>query len=72
MLLQELEERGTGAPFGETRRAAVTSRATIRKQPRRRFALIEILGMCRRTSQRVNSAENEQTAPQPWLRQEFL
>jgi hypothetical protein len=39
---------------------------------RRRFALIEILGMGRRTSQRTNSAKDEQTAPQLWLRHEFL
>jgi hypothetical protein len=50
----------------------MTRRATIRKQMRRRFALIEILGMCCRTSQRINSAENEPTAPQLPLRHEFL
>lgn len=71
MLLQELEELGTRAPPGETRRAAMTSRATIRKQMRRRFALIEILGMGRRTGQRIDGAEDEQTPPQRWLRHEL-
>jgi hypothetical protein len=72
MLLQELEERGTRASPGETGRAAMAGRATIRKQPRRRFALIEILGMCRRTGQRTNSAEDKQTAPQRWMRHELM
>jgi hypothetical protein len=72
MLLQELEQLGTGAAFGETGRAAMTRRAAIRKQPRRRFALIEILGMGRRTSQCTNGAENEPTAPQRWRRHELL
>jgi hypothetical protein len=49
----------------------MTRRATIRKQPRRRFALIEILGMGRRAGQRINGAEHKQAAPQPWLRHEL-
>jgi hypothetical protein len=72
MLLQELEERGTGAPPGKTGRAAMTGRATIGEQPRRRFALVEILAMRRRTGQRINGAEGNQTAPQLWLRHELL
>jgi hypothetical protein len=38
---------------------------------RRRFALIEILGMGRRTGQCINGAEDKQTAPQLWLRHEL-
>jgi hypothetical protein len=72
MLPQELEELGTRAPPGETGRAAMTRRATIRKQMRRRFALIEILGLRRRTGQRINGAEDKQTAPQLWLRHERM
>jgi hypothetical protein len=72
MLLQELEELGTRPPPGKTRRAAMTRRATIRKQMRRRFALIEILGMYRRTGQRINGAEGKQTASQLWLRHELV
>jgi hypothetical protein len=73
MLPQELEELGTRAPPGETGRAAMTRRATIRKQMRRRFALIEILGMYRRTGQqRINGAEDKQTAPQLWLSHERM
>ena len=72
MLLQELEELGTRAPPGETGRAAMTGRATIRKQMRRRFALIKILGMNSRTSQCVKSAEDKETTPQRWLRHELM
>jgi hypothetical protein len=72
MLPQELEELGTRAPPGETGRAAMTRRATIRKQMRRRFALIEILGMGRRTGQHINGAEDKQTAPQLWLSHERM
>lgn len=71
MLLQELEELGTGASFGESWRAAMAGRAAIRKQMRRRFALIEILGMGRRTGQRIDGAENEQTPSQRWLHHEL-
>jgi hypothetical protein len=72
MLLQELEQHGTGASPGETGRAAMTSRATIGEQPRRRFALIEILAMRRRAGQRINGAEGNQTASQLWLRHELV
>ena len=72
MLLQELEQHGTGASPGETGRAAMTSRATIGEQTRRRFALIEILAMRRRTDQRINGAEGKQTASQVWLRHELV
>jgi hypothetical protein len=72
MLLQELEEHGAGASPGETGRTAMTSRATICEQTRRRFALIEILGIYRRTGQRINGAEGKQTASQLWLRHELM
>ena len=57
--------------FGESWRAAMAGRAAIRKQMRRRFALIEILGMGRRAGQRIDGAENEQTPSQRWLRHEL-
>jgi hypothetical protein len=71
MLFQEQEECGTEAALGETARAAMTCRATIRKQPRGRFALIEILSVCRSADEHTNGAKDEQTAPQFWLRQEL-
>ena len=67
MFLQEREQRGAEAAFGETACGAVTCRATIRKQLRCRFALIEILGLCRAADQRIKGAEDQQTAPQLWL-----
>jgi hypothetical protein len=72
MLPQELEQLGTRAPPGQTGRTTMTRRATIRKQMRRRLALIEILGMGRRTGECINRAEDKQTAPQFWLRHELL
>jgi hypothetical protein len=71
MLLQEHEERGTEAALGETAGAAMTGRATIRKQPRGRFALIEILSVCCSPGEHINGAEHEQTPLQFWLRHEF-
>jgi hypothetical protein len=50
----------------------MTLRATVREQPCRRFALIEILRVGRRTSQRTDNAEDEQITPQLGLRHEFL
>jgi hypothetical protein len=76
MLLQEHHQRKTIAAFGEAARAAMARRATVREQPRRRFALIEILGLCpgrieENAAQRNYGTENEPTAPQRWLRPEF-
>jgi hypothetical protein len=71
MLLQKLEKRGTGAAPGETACAAMACRAAIGKQPRGRFALIEILGMRRNAAERIKGAEHEQTAPQSRLRHEL-
>jgi hypothetical protein len=71
MFLQEQEERGTEAAPGEIACAAMTCRATICKQLHCRFALIEILSMCRSTDERMDCAEDEQTAPQLWLRHEL-
>jgi hypothetical protein len=68
MLLQEQEERETEAALGKTVCAAMTCRATIRKQPRRRFALIEILSVCRGSDEQINDAEERQIPPQFWLR----
>jgi len=67
MLLQELEQRGTGAAPGQTGRAAMAFLATIGKQLRGRFALIEILRVRRGNAERIKRAERQQTAPQPWL-----
>jgi hypothetical protein len=64
MLLQELEQRGAGAAPGETARAAMACLATIGKQLRGRFALIEILAMRRRSAERIKRAEHQQTVPQ--------
>jgi hypothetical protein len=50
----------------------MTLRATVREQPCRGFALIEILRIGRRTSQRTDDTEDKQIAPQPWLRHEFF
>jgi len=71
MLLQEYEERRTEAALGEPAGTAMTGRAAIRKQPRGRFALIEILSVCRSTGEHINGAEHEQTPPQCWLRHPF-
>jgi hypothetical protein len=71
MIFQEQEQRGTEATLGETARAVMTGRATIREQLHGRFALIEILGMCRDAGERIKGAEHELTAPQLWLRHEL-
>ncbi len=76
MLLQEHHQRETVAAVGEAAWAAVARRAGILKQPRRRFALVEILGPNggrteERAGQRNRGAEDEPTAPQLWLRPEF-
>ena len=71
MLLQEQVERKPEAALGETARAAVTCRATIRKQLGGRFALIDILSMCRSADQHGNCAEDEQTAPPLLQRHKF-
>ena len=70
VLLQILEQLGTATAFAKTVWAAMACRATIRKQLRRRFALIEILGMCRSAGERIEGAEGKQTMPQCWLRLE--
>ena len=71
MLLQEQEEREPEAALGKTACAAMTCRTTIRKQPRGRFALIEILSVCRSADEHKNGSEDERTAPQFWLRHEL-
>jgi len=68
MVLQEQEQRRAEAALGETSRAAMTGHATIRKQPRARFALIEILSVCHSPEEQIRGAENEKTPPQSWLR----
>jgi hypothetical protein len=69
VLLQVQEERESEATLGKTACAAMTCRATVGKQLGNRFALIEILGVCRSTDQHGNYAKGEQTAPQsPWQR----
>jgi hypothetical protein len=71
MLLQEQEEREPEAALGKTACAAMTCRATIRKQPRGRLALIEILGMGRSADERKNGSKDKRIAPQFWLRHEL-
>jgi hypothetical protein len=64
MLLQEQEEREPEAALGKTACGAMTCRTTIRKQARGRFALIEILSICRSADECQNGSEDERTAPQ--------
>jgi hypothetical protein len=59
VLLQEQVEREAEAALGKTACASMTCRATIRKQPRGRFALIEILGVRRTADQHRNYAKGE-------------
>jgi hypothetical protein len=59
VLLQEQEERKTEAALGKTACAVMTSRATVRKQLVGRFALIEILSVCRTANQHGNYAKGE-------------
>ncbi len=63
MILQEQEQREAEAALGKTARAVMTRRAPIRKQPGRRFALVEILGVGHTACQRRNGAKGEQAAP---------
>ena len=69
MLLQELEQRGPRAAPGQTGGTAMACRATVIEQLDGRFALIEILRVRRRSSERNKGAEREQTHRQ--LRHEF-
>jgi hypothetical protein len=71
VLLQEQEKRKPEATLGKTAGAAMACRATIRKQLGGRFALIEILSVCRAADQHENCAKGEQTAPQLLRRHEF-
>jgi hypothetical protein len=59
MILQERVERETQAAFGEPAGAAMTSRATIRKQLGCRFTLIEILSLGRSAGQSIDYAESK-------------
>jgi len=71
VLLQEQEERKTEAVLGKTARAAMACRATIRKQPGGRFALIEILSVCHTADEHGNRAKGKQTVPQFLERHRF-
>ena len=76
MFLQERQQRGTGAALGKAARVAMARRATVRKQPRCRFALIEILGLCpgrgeKSADQRNHRAKHKPTPPQLSLRHEL-
>jgi hypothetical protein len=69
VVFQEHEQRDRVAVLDETARGAMTRRATIPKQSRARFALIEILRVCDGTGgKQGDSAEDEQTGPGFWLR----
>jgi hypothetical protein len=59
VLLQVQEERESEAALGKTKGAAMTCRATISKQPDGRFALIEVLGVCRSADQHSYCAKGE-------------
>jgi hypothetical protein len=67
VLLQKQEERETEAASGKTTCAVMARRATICKQPRGRFALIEILSMRRSSDEHIYGAKDQQAAPQFWL-----
>ena len=76
VFLQEREQRGAAAAFGKAAGAAMARRATVRKQPRCRFALIEILGPCpghveESADQRNHRAKDKPTPPQLSLRHEL-
>ena len=64
MLFQEKVEREFEAALSETAGAAMTRRATVRKQLGGRFALIEILCGCRCAGQHGDDAKSGQGAPQ--------
>ena len=59
MLLQVKVERKPEAALGKPAWAAMTCRATIRKQPGRRFALIDILSLRPASSERGEPKLNE-------------
>jgi hypothetical protein len=59
VLLQKQVECKTKSALGKTVRAAMTCRATIRKQPGGRLALIEILGVRRAADHYQNCAKGE-------------
>src|SRR5277367_4090569 len=73
VILQEQVQCEAEAALGKTACAAMTGRATIRKQPGRRFARIEVLGARWAADQQRNDAKDEdkgkekgeRTAPQP-------
>jgi hypothetical protein len=76
MFLQEREQRGAGAALGKAAGAAMAGRATVRKQSRCRFALIEILGLCpghveKSAYQRNHRAKDKPTPSQLSLRHEL-
>ena len=64
MVLQEQKQRQAEAALGKPARAAVTGRATIRKQPDGRFALIEVLGVCCAPDQNQNCDKREVAEPE--------
>jgi len=65
VVFQEKIEREFEAALGETTGAAMTGRATVSKQLGGRFALIDILCVCRRAGQRDDDAKRGQSAPIP-------
>jgi hypothetical protein len=76
MFLQECKQRGTGAALGKAAWATMARRATIREQSRRRFALVEILGLCpgrveKSADQPNHHAKDKPTRSQLSLRHEL-
>jgi hypothetical protein len=71
MFFQEREQRGAEAALGKAAWAAMARRATVRKQPWCRFALIEILGLCGGADQHNHGAKDKPTSPQLSLRHEL-
>lgn len=62
MILQEQEKGGSEAALGQSIGAAMAVHAGIRKQPLRRFALVDVLGQRGGAEQCTNGSEDQQTA----------
>ncbi len=71
VVFQEKIEREIEAALGETAGAAMTRSATVSKQPGGRFALIDILCVCRCAGQHSDDAKGEQSAPRFLQRDQF-
>jgi len=71
MVLQEQEKRRPKAALGETPCAAMTVHAAVGKQPLRRFARIDVLGLCRAAAAQIKACEDEEAAGECRLAQKL-